>query len=45
MIANATSGRRRVSGVSEQGYNAVIQDLGHVKSGESLMSPHITTKV
>lgn len=45
MIANSTSGRRRVSGVSEQGYNAVTQDLGHVKSGESLMSPHITTKV
>lgn len=45
MIANNTSGRRRVSGVSEQGYNAVIQDLGHVTSGKKLMSPHITTKV
>lgn len=45
MIANKTSGRRRVSGVSEQGYNAVIQDLGHVTSGKTLMSPHITTKV
>jgi hypothetical protein len=45
MVANKTSGRSRVSGVSEQGYNAVIQDLGHIKSGESLMSPHITTKV
>lgn len=45
MIANHTSGRSRVSGISEQGYNAATQDLGDIISGEILMAPHITTRV
>jgi uncharacterized protein (UPF0297 family) len=45
MISNITSGKNRVSGISEQGYNAAIQDLGYLISGEVLMAPHITTRV
>lgn len=45
MISNITSGKNRVSGISEQGYNAAIQDLGSLISGEVLMAPHITTRV
>lgn len=34
-----------LKGVSEQGYNAVIGDLGYVNSGKYLLSPEKTTKV
>lgn len=46
MVENVTpigaNGRRAASGVSETLYNAVIQDKGHLVSGQKLHHPEIT---
>ena len=45
-VQNFTKGTPNyVKGVSEQGYNAVIGDVGHIISGRLYQSPHISTKV
>lgn len=46
VVQNLTKGTPNyVKGVSEQGYNAVIGDVGHIISGRLYQSPHISTKV
>lgn len=47
MVRNSSGwmSRTPVKGVSETAYNAVINDLGSVVSGENLQSAHITEKV
>lgn len=46
VVQNLTKGTPNyVKGVSEQGYNAVIGDIGHIISGRLYQSPHISTKV
>lgn len=47
MVRNSSgwNSKTPVKGVSETAYNAVINDLGSVVSGENLQSAHITEKV
>lgn len=47
MVRNSSgwNSKTPVKGVSEAAYNAVINDLGSVVSGENLQSAHITEKV